>query len=585
MIELIRREKFVYRNDSIFFLNFSNYFLPVKFLGFEVCIILFVALLGSAVNSDSDRIVADGVGYYDYLPSLFIHEDLVRKEQVIPERINSTIVYAPYGTSKVNKYHCGTALFLLPFFLATLALFGNGTGHTGYEAPFQNMVLIAALFYMLVALLLFRKLLLTYNVKPGIIRISQVALILATNVYYYLTVESSFSHVYSLLAVLAVALQFRLYVLTHKRIHFLWMCVLLGLVFVTRPINILVVLFFPFLAGSGYEFARTIKRVFSDRLWLFAGIAVGLIFIFVQCLLWYAQTGDFFVYSYGDEGFNFSDAHFWGILFSFRKGLFIYTPVLLLMFGGLASFVARREYFTFWTFLVPFILLTYVLSSWHDWVYGHSFGLRAFIEFFPLFLIPIALLLQQHIAFRYVALPLIVLATVLNVFQSWQYQRYILHWYTMDFEKYCRVFLKTSDPYKGLLWKEELSPSNDGAITYYVGDRSAGPHVVDTLYSGQVEKDISTVRISLSNVFDINNQSQIEVNIMDSTGRNVQFTRSVYLAHFAENGFNEMQQGHYWYNLGGTKVNPKDQLLIRLFNAETPTTLSAVRVSVYKEQE
>jgi hypothetical protein len=43
-------------------------------------IIIFLVLIFSTVSKVTTTVKSDGKGYYDYLPSLFIYNDLVRKD-------------------------------------------------------------------------------------------------------------------------------------------------------------------------------------------------------------------------------------------------------------------------------------------------------------------------------------------------------------------------------------------------------------------------------------------------------------------------------------------------------------------------
>lgn len=41
----------------------------------------------------------------------------------------------------------------------------------------------------------------------------------------------------------------------------------------------------------------------------------------------------------------------------------------------------------------------------------------------------------------------------MNIIQTFQYKNYILNWGEMDKEMYWKVFLRTEDQFKGLVWK------------------------------------------------------------------------------------------------------------------------------------
>ncbi len=128
----------------------------IKAIIIEVVIILIYILLINTKAWKTNKILkGDGVGYYEYLPSLFIHHDLIRKDA--PARIDSSryyriakkLVYVKYKGYEVDKYPVGTAVLQWPFFYAaylTTPLKGNY--NDGYQAPFQRAVLYATLFYL-----------------------------------------------------------------------------------------------------------------------------------------------------------------------------------------------------------------------------------------------------------------------------------------------------------------------------------------------------------------------------------------------------------------------------------------------------
>lgn len=546
---------------------------------------LLIVLIGFAAQyfqPEANHITSDGCGYYDYLPSAFIHDDLSRNSDEVPNRIQSIQGYTNYNNGLVNKYHCGTAVLLSPFFLIIKFLFYE-PGMTGYEQPFQYAALSAALFYTWLTLIFLRRLLALYNIRPAIIMLTQVALVFGTNVLYYSAVESAFSHVYSLFAVTAFLYFTKRCLAGYKRKHLIWSTVLLALIIIIRPINVLVILFLPFMSDSWQLLLVRMQDVFRDKIGLAISFVAFTAVVAIQIIAWYLQTGNIVVYSYGDERFYFSDPHFWGILFSFRKGLFIYTPVLLLAIVGLIHFIRNKNWYSLAAFILPFAIITYVLSSWWDWVYGHSYGMRAFTEFFPLFFILIAIGANQKSWLSKVPWVAVLLFIPLNLIQTWQYKHYILHWYTMDFHKYAKVFLKTSDPYKGILWKEDVPPEEcNTAREFDYGMKQVLPATADTLMNVPYSElargsDLHAVEISCRNEFSEDSKALIELNIMDSTGTEILWTRGVYLIQFADQELNSMQHGHYWYK-PNISIASSDHILIRVFGGDESTQLDTVKI-------
>jgi len=111
---------------------------------------------------------------------------------------------------------------------------------------------------------------------------------------------------------------------------------------------------------------------------------VFLAIVSFQLIYWKSITGNFLIDPYPYESFNFGQPEILNVLFSVRKGLFFWSPILLTALPGL-FYVGKKSA----EFLPPILLFlplnTYLISSWHSWSYGGSFGHRAFTEAIPLF--------------------------------------------------------------------------------------------------------------------------------------------------------------------------------------------------------
>jgi hypothetical protein len=164
----------------------------------------------------------------------------------------------------------------------------------------------------------------------------------------------------------------------------------------------------------------------------------------IQLLVYKLATGHFIVYSYGEEGFNFRSPHILDILFSYKKGLFLYTPIFFIAstIGLLA--VLKRSKFEVITWMFFFLLITYVFSSWWMWYYGGSFSSRVYVEFIPFFMIPLALSLHylKKGIWQKSYLILLTLLVMICQIQTFQYRYYYIHWSDMTKEKYWDVFLR-----------------------------------------------------------------------------------------------------------------------------------------------
>ncbi len=390
---------------------------------------------------------ADARGYYAYLPAVFIYQDLSfsffeKEERQSCEGTPYLYDYRQHTTKgTVNKYFPGTAIAEMPFFLIAhglSTLFNSDT--SGYAKAYMFSIAFAGVFYCVLGLFWFSKILSSFKIKEEWIAVVLLVTVFGTNLFYYATVEPGMSHVYSFCLVNAFILSS---IRFFEKREFKWIVfsvLTFGFIIVLRPINGWIIFALPFLAGSFQNLKRVLE--ISGLKWILAILMGGLV-IGILPLIYFLQTGNFWVYSYGDEGFDFLRPVFLAFLFSYKKGMFLYTPVFVLCFFGLVFFW-RENRFRFWSWLVFFFSLVWVLSSWWCWWYGGSFSSRVMVEFLPMIILPLALWLQS-ISSKVKRSGLIALLFVLTVFcqfQTYQYRFYLIHWEEMNKEMYWEVFLQ-----------------------------------------------------------------------------------------------------------------------------------------------
>ncbi|WP_372936034.1 hypothetical protein [Mariniphaga sediminis] len=536
-------------------------------------------------------ITGDGKGYYDYLPSTFIHQDIFRindsaKEMTAFENRRSALdFYLKYEEKWVNRYPCGTAVLQSPFFICTWLMSDTeGTFIDGYPKIYHRMVFFTALFYLLLSLVFLKKLLELYGAGRFTIFLSQILMIFATSITQYASANSAFSHVYSLFAITAFLFFTKEYFMDHRIRSFLVASVLLGLVVILRNINGVILFFVPFLAGSWKNLGNGILVILRKPLILAIGLLLFFALVFIQLFLWYAQTGHLLLYSYQGDGFNFLDPQFINILLSYRKGLFIYTPVLFLGIVGLVWLFLKRQYYFVSSWLVFFVLLTYLLSSWEWWYYGRSYGLRAYIDFYAIFFIPFAILFGQANRWGKGLLLISALLTIpLNLIQNYQYQNYIIHGTGMNKARYWKVFLKTHDSYKGLFFKQRIDNSQYKVISEYeVGDITASPDIytrVWTKHTSEIENfgSVKIIRIAFENEFKEENHCRLLLEIKDDEGKMIVYHRP-YFIHFAGEKFNQFQKGMYNFELPKLDLPENQTVIFSVLADKNGTTLGNVRL-------
>ncbi|MCF8388070.1 MAG: hypothetical protein K9G58_11790 [Bacteroidales bacterium] len=390
---------------------------------------------------------SDGPGYYAYLPAAVIYQDLnfgfidsLRKEKPGLHAFEYEFRRSHNGQN-VNKYYAGTAVLQLPFYMAghLLSIILDRPPN-GYSAFYLIFVHMATLFYALLGLLFIRAFLKTWAIKHGLIAFVLIAIVFGTNLFHYIVSEPAMSHVYSFVAISAFVFFMRRYFMVYKIKYLFLSSALLGIIALIRPVNLLILFSIPFLSGGIGPLMKGFDLLVKKPALILGNLVVFLAIISIQMFIYKIQCGDFLVYTYKGEGFQFFDPDMINILFSYRKGLFIYTPLL---FFSLAGFVRifKESKFQFFT-LIGFLLFTvYVLSSWEQWYYGGSFSGRVFIEYYVFFALLLALLLRSLKSWiKNAVILLICLLILLCQIQTYQYRTAQIHWSEMTKEKYWEVF-------------------------------------------------------------------------------------------------------------------------------------------------
>lgn len=393
-------------------------------------------------------VISDAKGYYAHMAGLFIYNDL-------NFNFNDTVEYEKHTETRYTdyrykldkkrmytKYYAGTAIAYAPFFLVahgiSLAL---GWDSDGYTAWYHSWVVIASLCYMLIAMLFLGKVLAYFGIKPWIKIAVVVGSYFGTNWFYYTAWESGMSHSYSAAFVAAF-----LYFFIQFKVRGGWKLAslvgfLLGFIVLIRPSNLYIVVFLPVFFGSWSNVMLFITSKLGSFRSLTAGLVVFFAVVFIQLVIYKIQLGQWFVYAYVGEGFHFTHPHVFDFLCSIRKGFFVYTPLYLLSLLGVLVWFRRNSFQAGW-WCVAMLTHIYVLSSWHMWWYGGTLGTRVMVEYYVLWMIPLAILLQ-HLKIKHLILvaPFFLFFVLNGVLQQYQYRLGILHWDSMQWQLYKDIFL------------------------------------------------------------------------------------------------------------------------------------------------
>ena len=430
----------------------STFFWNKKYVLLFLSIFLIVLtqrFLNDKQNGLINSVASDGTGYYVYLPAAIIYQDFTYKFLVTPEnKINS--FYNPFptelsnGAQPLNKYYCGTSLCLLPFFISGVLISAvAGTDINGYTATFLMLVSIASIIYFLLATFLITRIALFFKVSEKLGFFISLLFFLSTNLFHYIVQEPSMSHSYSFFG---VTLFFYLLTKLIKNItkkNIVLLSLSLVLVTLIRPPNIVVVLFIPFFFMNLKECGLFFKTLFTQyRVGLLYGIIAFIAGVFLQLLLYYFQTGKFIVESYPGETFNFSHPEVFNILFSYKKGLFLYTPILFFTLAFIL--IGKSFWYKRFIFIITFSVFLYITSSWWCWYYGGGLSGRPFVDIYPLFILvliwlinPFSLSTKKKIAV--LCIPFV----FVNQLMAYQYSHLIMDSGNMEKHRYWDIFLKT----------------------------------------------------------------------------------------------------------------------------------------------
>lgn len=450
-------------------------------LDFRKYLILFGSLISifilvNVIGTNSLRRVfidGDGSGHYAYLPSLVIHKSVdftsvfnFEKSQRPPDYMGH--YFHKYGDIFINKYTLGTALLQLPFFLMGYILsLLFGLDINGYNIVFQYCIAISTIFWVTLGISYLVKFLGTYSIDKKFAWIISIVCLFGTNLFFYTFVQPSFSHAYSFSIITIFLYYLRKVFLDYSRYYIIISGFLFGLVILIRPANVIILAAVPFVSGSIVNLISAIKQKILNFDFLFAALAM-IVALSPQLIINYMQTGNFIIYGYKNEGFYFTDPQILSFLFSYKKGWFVYTPLFLLLFPGLIYLWRSQTKFTFFSYIFFFGVVVYVFSSWWNWYYGDSFGMRPMVDYYSLFILVVALFLYNTCKswVKTTGFVIISLAIILNLVQSYQYAIGIIHADSMTKKAYWHVFLDVS--------KESAKLISCGDETFY-GNLSASP--------------------------------------------------------------------------------------------------------------
>lgn len=393
--------------------------------------------------------------YYHYLPAAFIQHDL--RDLSYVEHVDSILhpdgSHSRFGIHRnkrtghdVIKFPYGTALFELPLFLVTHAVVSVTGSYPadGYSLPYQLSVCASTVLFVCFGSWLLACFLRGY-VRERDVFIAIVTIGFGTNLFFYSTLNAGMSHGYLFFLFSAILLLTQRWHAQQLAATAALLGVAMGLTLVVRPVDGLVAIVPLLWRSSGKDGQRNTISLMRSRPRQAILMLAGLLLVGLpQLLYWKWTTGELIHYSYGEEGFNFGTPHIIDGILSYRKGWLIYSPLVSLgLIGLLLMLCDRATRHLAVPVLVFLAIFIYLVFSWWQWWYGGGFGCRPLVSSLALLALPVAILSQWLFRRHWllgVSLIVVISAGIkLNMEQQNQYRKTIIHWDSMNKERYWKA--------------------------------------------------------------------------------------------------------------------------------------------------
>ena len=420
-------------------------------------LVLIIAIVRVMTLSDNE-LSWDVFGYYIHLPAAFIYHDHALQNigwiQDIMSKypVTGTLYQLSTGPdgNPIFFFLMGMSFFYAPWFFAGhLLAMNSGYPADGFSLPYQYSIALGAIFYTIIGLVYLRKILLgLFNDKTSSLIL--VIIVLGTNYLHFMTVKNLETANVLFMMVALITWNTIRWIQDHKPLNMIALAALVVLTALVKPSEVMVLLI-PLLWGvyNRESLAVKLKEFWQYRSQVLLAVGVGLFLALPQMIYWKAETGHFLFDSYKNPGvgLDLNSPHILQVLFSFKKGWLVYTPVMIFAILGFSSLYKRnRGIFT--PVLIYSFIAFYILASWTEWWYGASWSIRPMITLYPLLAIPLGYMVEavynRKIATKVLFTTALAGFVVLNLFQTWQLNNYIIDPYRMTKDYYFAIFGKTT---------------------------------------------------------------------------------------------------------------------------------------------
>jgi hypothetical protein len=433
-----------------------KYLLHNKIAYSFICIVIIYLSYSDGVGN---ILAWDIFGHYIYLPLLFDHKQLVLQNydylnNVIQEYNNTPYLYQFVQSENgdiMTKYTSGWAVLMSPFYgIAKIIAHFTSYKNDGFSYPFQLMISIGGTFYTCLGIYYVQKIL-NYLFNQKVAILSLIILVFGTNFLFtnYINIASSNNIEFTLVAaMLWYTIRFHKNQSTKNAIL---LGISFGLIGLVRPPDlILIILPIGWNIGTYGGLKPKIVTLWrTAKIQLVCALSSAFLILFIQAIYWKLATGDWITNSYSNnpgEGLDWFTPYLFEVLFSFRKGWFLYTPIMIFACYGLFRW-SKQEVQHKNSIFITFFIFLYVISCWTTWWYAESYSQRALIDIYAIMAIGIAwFIASKTIRFKKSLAVFLAALCIFNLFQTYQMDQGIIHASRMTSDYYFSILGQTTPP-------------------------------------------------------------------------------------------------------------------------------------------
>lgn len=397
-------------------------------------------------------------GYYLYLPSTFIYNDVGMQNSQWLDALYKKYEPSSYPYQyadgiegrRINIYSMGMAVVYAPgFFLAQVACKVFGYDNDGYSKPFEFLAVVTSFLVFILNVYLLRKVLLLFF-EDKVSAVVLLVVVAGTNFFYQSGIDSVMVHNYISALLSAIVLLTIKWHQTFKTRTALLLAACIGLAALIRPPAVLLALF-PLLYNvySLQSLKEKLLLIAKYRLQIVSMIAVIFFIGLPQFVYFKYVSGNWLSFNRG-ETMDLFHAHLSQFLFSYKKGWLLYTPVMIFSIAGFYFLLKRKKQLFVAVFLIVAMQI-WMLASWDAWWFHTSYGQRGMTDVYTLLSLPLGFVIQSVIfsstgIIKVSGIMLFSFLVFVSLFQTWQYMHRILHWERTTKTSYWKVFLRTQKP-------------------------------------------------------------------------------------------------------------------------------------------